>query len=149
MSKIQLLLPLVGLLLAACTTGDSTATPAAANGPRVDPQALTPQFMASKNFTRFDFSANGKTYAIWRKRDPLVRSDKVVTQVMRGTPFTATAADDREVQNMLRDAYRAQGICPDGQHPGLLGVGYGAWIAGKTPSWGANVRCSAKVQANI
>lgn len=75
--------------------------------------------------------------------------DKINTFVSKGKPFTGTSADDVEVQNMIRDAYRSLKLCPEGLNPGLTNVGYGPFWHGSVPMWSANLRCTEKVQANI
>ena len=135
--------------LAACTTGAETGSSTASKSTTPSFPEATPENLVSQGFTRFIYSAGGKTYAIFRKRDPLVRGEKVGIQVISGPAFTATIADDAEVQNTLRDAYRANKICAEGEHPGVLGIGYGPGIWGGVPTWTASVRCSTKLQSNI
>lgn len=130
-------------VLSACDAPTQTTST-----PNTSP-AITPEFAAKNKFQTSTYSEAGKTYVIYRKRDPLARADKIVTQVKSGRPFTGTPADDAEVQNMLRNAYRKLGLCEDGLHPGLLSIGYGSFVAGDVPTWSAYVRCSDKKQANI
>lgn len=142
----RLIIPALVVALTGCLKASESTSPV--SDTQKSP-ALTQEFLAKKNFTSVTYSTAAKTYVIHRKPDPLARADKILTQVTRGTPFTATNADDAEVQNMLRDAYRKLGLCPDGLHPGLLNLGYGAYKPGGVPTWSAFVRCSDKVQKNI
>ncbi|MCR8828018.1 hypothetical protein [Pseudosulfitobacter koreensis] len=130
-------------LIAACSTG-TTQTPAATKV-----TTLTPAYMAQNGFRQLSYTGGGKSYVLYTKRDALARGDKVLIQVTKGTPFTRTTADDVEVQNTVRDAYRALGLCPAGQHPGLISFGYGASPSVEPPTWSAYVRCSDKMQANV
>ncbi len=139
---------LASLSLAACVAGSEQGASTSATKQVAKEPPRTPEFFASKGFQNFTYSASGKTYVVYFKRDRLARADKIVTHVTRGTPFTATTADDAEVQNMLRDAYRAQDLCGAGLHPGLIDLGYGPFIAGDVPMWSAYVRCSEKKQEN-
>ena len=127
---------------------NATAPVVPANKTAVASQ-VTPEFLAKKGFQSITFSASGNSYLVYFKRDRLARADKIVTYVSKGTQFTGTSADDSKVQNMLRDAYRARGLCKQGLHPGLINLGYGPGTDGDIVYWTAYVRCSEKKQANI
>lgn len=95
----------------------------------------------------FTYSANGNTYRLQTKNDGLLRARITSVTVVEGTPFTGDVSEDPTVQNLIRDAFRAQGICPAGEHPGLLNFGYG--YNQENDFWVARVRCSEKRQANV
>lgn len=135
--------------LAGCSSSTEQSTSGDDTSKVRQQQTLSPEEMTRRGFQQVSYSASGKTYVVYYQRDRLARADKVVTQVTKGTPFTATTSDDVEVQNMLRDAYRAHGLCAEGLHPGLINLGYGPFMAGGTPSWSAYIRCSDKLQANL
>jgi hypothetical protein len=150
MNSLKIIASLLAVFaLAGCAEGPEETSPSETTRQINQEPPLTSEDMASRGYKKTSYSASGKTYVVYFKRDPIARADKVLTFVSRGTPFTATSADDVEVQNMLRDAYRALGMCTKGRSPGLINFGYGPFMAGDTATWSAYVRCSKKVQANV
>jgi hypothetical protein len=98
----------------------------------------------------FDYSANGKAYTFWIKEDKLFKKHKVIVAVKSGKRFTGDSSEDVEVQNTMRDGLRANGMCANGLHPGLIQFGYssaplerGDW------GWFGFYACSEKFQKNI
>ena len=101
-----------------------------------------------KNDIVFNYSANGKIYRIHSRYDRILRAYGTTVSVVSGGPaFTGSNSEDAEAQNTIRDAFRSQGICKDGLHPGLITFGYG--YSAEFRQWSARVRCTDKIQANI
>lgn len=105
----------------------------------------------SEGYTEYSHKASGKTYTLFvaQKARGNLGKDKVHISVHRGAPFTATIADDAEVQNTVRDAYRALKLCPANSHPGISNFAYGPIMIGDVPTWNVFLRCTDKVQENI
>lgn len=102
-------------------------------------------------YKEFTYKASGKSYTLFvqQKAKGNFGLDKVQIYVSQGTPFTATSADDTEVQNTVRDAYRFLGLCPQGLHPGLVNLAYGPLVVGNVPIWNVYLKCTKTVQANV
>mgnify|MGYP003645695087 FL=1 len=133
--------------LVACGTSTGQDTPAAA--PKTQP--FSPELYKSKGFKELTYKASGKPYPLFaqQKAKGNLGLDKVLTYVSKGKAFTATTADDTEVQNMVRDAYRALNLCPENLHPGLVNFGYGPFMAGDVPMWNIYLKCTDKLQSNV
>jgi len=129
----------ITLAVSGCMQAPDTKTATSAPAPKAA--------KVKKNDIVFNYSANGKTYKLHARYDSILRAYGTALSVVSGAPFTGATAEDAEAQNTIRDAFRAQGICKDGLHPGLLQFGYG--YAPDLQSWGAKVRCSDKNQGNI
>ena len=134
------------IVLAACSAmalsgcmGSSTADPVPAQAPQ--------PAKVKKNDVVFNYSAGGRTYRLHTRDDTLLRAHGTDMTVVSGPAFTGATSEDALAQNTIRDAFRAQGICKDGQHPGILQFGYG--YSTERGAWAAKVRCSEKRQANI
>lgn len=116
-------------------------------------QTLTPSLEEYKSlgYKELTYKANGKTYTLMvlRKAKGNFGMDKVHIHVSKGTPFTATLADDVEVQNSVRDAYRALKVCPANLHPGIVKFAYGPIMVNGVPTWNVFLRCTKKLQSNI
>lgn len=105
----------------------------------------------NKGYKELFYKASGKTYTLFvlQKAKGNWGMDKIHTYVSKGTPFTGTSADDVEVQNMVRDAYRALKLCPANLHPGITNFAYGPVMVGGVPMWNVYLRCTEKVQSNV
>ena len=131
---------IMAVTLSACGTTDTSQTTAAAAQP-------TQETATRKGDLIFNYSANAKTYRIHARYDWILRSYGTEIRVVSGAPLTGAPSEDAEVQNTIRDAFRAEGVCKDGKHPGILGVNYGYFE--QLGAWAAQVRCSDTLQANI
>lgn len=137
LSRIALLSAI--LPLSGCITGTAQNAPAAAP---VSPVMVA----AKKNDVVFNYKANGKTYRVLARYDRILKGYGTALNITSGGTFNGSAIEDREAQNTIRDAFRAQGICKDGLHPGIIQFGYG--FSAESGSWGAKVKCSEKRQEN-
>lgn len=127
----------VAATLTACGSTDSSQTAATA----------TQQTQVRKGDLIFDYSANAKTYRIQARYDRILRSYGMEIRAVSGAPLTGDPSEDAEVQNTIRDAFRAEGVCAEGKYPGILAFNYGYFE--QLGAWAAQVRCSDKLQANI
>lgn len=137
LSRIALLSAI--LPLSGCMTGTSQNTPVTAP---ITPVMVT----AQKNDIVFNYKANGKTYRVLARYDSWLKGYGTALNITSGEAFDGSADEDREAQNAIRDAFRAQGVCKNGLHPGLIQFGYG--FSAETGAWGAKVKCTEKLQAN-
>ncbi|MEL7258023.1 MAG: hypothetical protein AAFN80_09300 [Pseudomonadota bacterium] len=126
--------------LSGCMQSVESETPA--------PKEFTPPAAkVKKNDVVFNYSANGRTYRLHTRYDGILRAHGMEMTVVAGPAFAGGPEEDAEAQNTIRDAFRAQGICKEGLHPGILALNYG--YVPERRSWIAKVRCSEKKQANI
>lgn len=133
--------------LAGCmTTGSQDAV-----GPTQTEKVFSRDQYINFGYKELSYSASGKTYTLFvlQKAKGNFGMDKVHTFVSQGPSFSGTTSDDAEVQNMVRDAYRALKLCPANLHPGLTNFAYGPILVGDVPMWNVFVRCTEKVQRNI
>ncbi|MEP4036998.1 hypothetical protein [Pseudophaeobacter sp.] len=143
-----------GLCIAFCVLGVAacnTTTDQDTTSAPPQTEAVSPDMYKENGFQEFSYRASGKTYTllVQRKAKGNFGLDRVHAHVSKGTPFTATVADDAEVQNMVRDAYRSLKLCPESLHPGIVNLGYGPLMVGDKPTWNVFLRCSEKLQENI
>ena len=103
------------------------------------------QAETSTDIQELDYvSENGASYRIRYRWDNLMAAYGLDIARTSGAPLSTDLSDDIEVQNTLRDAFRAN-VCKEGLHPGLLKLHYGPW---KDNLWTANVKCTTKFQPN-
>lgn len=103
----------------------------------------------SRGISEFTHAANGNVYRLRYKYDGILGAYGTELTVVSGTPFTGALTEDTLAQNTIRDAFRKQKICGEGQYPGILQFGYGPFNLGESWAWGGKVRCSTTAQANV
>lgn len=138
---------LCALGLVGCVASGGQETSSAAQKVEVS----SPESYKSEGFAEYSYKASGKTYTLFvaQKARGSFGMDKVHISVRSGAPFTATSSDDAEVQNTVRDAYRALKLCPANSHPGIVNFAYAPVIIGDVPTWNVYLRCTDKAQKNI
>jgi hypothetical protein len=94
----------------------------------------------------FFYSDNDSKYRMQTTWDGILRARITAVNVEEGNAFTGKGNEFIDVQNLIRDAFRAENICENGEHPGILDFGY--VYDPNNAVWAARVRCSEFFQKN-
>lgn len=129
--------------LSACSSTTQNEEQAAV----VNPLEKGKAFKIQRAKEQFFYSANGIKYRLQTTWDGLLKARITVINVEEGTAFTGGGNESSEVQNLIRDAFRSEGLCENGEHPGLLDFGY--VFDPNNFIWAARVRCSDTFQKNV
>lgn len=135
----------VGALIAILSGCTTTSAPSPKS--QLTPLEIGKAVQIKDKVEEFTFAYRGNTYRLQTRRDTLLQARITVVNVEQGEVFTGKDDEDLLVQNVIRDAFRAEGICKDGKHPGLLNFGF--LYDPREYYWVARVRCSDVLQKNV